>query len=100
LVKAGVLPIANALRGGDYSATEYDPSNPANFWSANQYQFDNSGDNFHWGTQIAEYTLAGPGIWTTVAPMPTARGFLAGVRGADGRIYAIGGLNNSGVLST
>jgi hypothetical protein len=67
LVKAGVLPIANELRGGDYSATEYDAANPENFWSANQFQFDNSGDNFHWGTQIAEFTIQPPPPPTIIA---------------------------------
>jgi N-acetylneuraminic acid mutarotase len=37
--------------------------------------------------------------WTTVAPMPTARFGLAAATGADGRIYAIGGLYGS-VLNT
>src|SRR5207302_1896654 len=32
-----------------------------------------------------------PGIWTTVAPMPTVRSDLAAATGSDGRIYAIGG---------
>ena len=32
--------------------------------------------------------------------MPTARYALAGVLGPDGRIYAIGGYNGSGVLNT
>jgi uncharacterized repeat protein (TIGR01451 family) len=56
----GVSPVPGANRGGDYSATEYDPSNPSNFWSANEYNFDTTGNNFHWGTQIAEYTLSPP----------------------------------------
>ncbi len=34
-------------------------------------------------------------FWTTVSPMPTARAFLAGTRGADARIYAIGGTSDS-----
>jgi N-acetylneuraminic acid mutarotase len=33
-------------------------------------------------------------FWTTVSPMPTARAFLAGTRGADAFIYAIGGTND------
>ncbi|HLJ97468.1 MAG TPA: PKD domain-containing protein, partial [Gemmataceae bacterium] len=57
LVQAGVLPATDPLRGGDFSATEFDPSKPANFWSTNEFQFDNSGSNFNWGTQIAEYTF-------------------------------------------
>jgi hypothetical protein len=61
LAKAGVLPIAGAARGGDYSATEFDPAAPSNFWSANEYQFDSSGSNFHWGTQIVEFSLGTPG---------------------------------------
>src|SRR5260370_394304 len=34
--------------------------------------------------------------WSTVAPMPTARQFLAAAAGADGRVYAIGGLQFGG----
>src|SRR5437016_5632135 len=30
--------------------------------------------------------------WSTVAPMPTARAFLAAAAGVDGHIYAIGGV--------
>ncbi|MBJ7607865.1 MAG: hypothetical protein JF887_00325, partial [Candidatus Dormibacteraeota bacterium] len=37
--------------------------------------------------------------WATVAPMPTARGFLAAATGPDGRIYAIGGYKG-GYLTT
>jgi hypothetical protein len=49
-IAAGVAPVPSALRGGDYSATEYDPSSPNVFWSANEYMFDSSGSNFDWGT--------------------------------------------------
>jgi uncharacterized repeat protein (TIGR01451 family) len=56
-IAAGVLPVPGELRGGDYSSTEYDPSNTNEFWSANEYNFDNTGSNFDWGTQIAQYTL-------------------------------------------
>jgi uncharacterized repeat protein (TIGR01451 family) len=59
-IAAGVNPVPSALRGGDYSATEYDPSNASQFWSANEYNFDNHGSNFDWGTQIAAYTLGTP----------------------------------------
>jgi uncharacterized repeat protein (TIGR01451 family) len=59
-IAAGVLPVPGALRGGDYSTTEYDPSNTSDFWSANEYNFDSSGSNFDWGTQIAQYTLGAP----------------------------------------
>ncbi len=38
--------------------------------------------------------------WTTAASMPTAREDLAAATGSDGRIYAIGGNNNNGVLNT
>jgi uncharacterized repeat protein (TIGR01451 family) len=54
---AGASPVPGALRGGDYSATEYDPVNTGQFWSANEYNLDSSGSNFHWGTQIANFTL-------------------------------------------
>ncbi len=43
---------------------------------------------------------AAAGSWTTVASMPTARQNLAAATGSDGRIYAIGGNNNTGSLST
>jgi uncharacterized repeat protein (TIGR01451 family) len=56
-IAAGVQPVPSALRGGDYSATEYDPTSTSQFWSANEYNFDKSGSNFDWGTQIANYTL-------------------------------------------
>jgi len=36
------------------------------------------------------------GTWSTVAPMPTARDRLAAVAGADGLIYAIGGVSSTG----
>lgn len=36
------------------------------------------------------------GTWSTVAPMPTARDGLAAVAGADGLIYAIGGVSSNG----
>jgi hypothetical protein len=57
---AGVLPVPSANRGGDYSATEYDPVNTSQFWSANEYNFNSSGSNFDWGTQIANYSLGSP----------------------------------------
>jgi N-acetylneuraminic acid mutarotase len=44
------------------------------------------------------HTASGP--WSTVASMPTARWGLAAAAGSDGRIYAIGGGNLSGLLST
>jgi uncharacterized repeat protein (TIGR01451 family) len=56
-VAVGASPVPGANRGGDYSATEYDPANTSQFWSANEYNFDGSGSNFHWGTQIANYSL-------------------------------------------
>lgn len=56
LVIAGAA-LATARRGGDYSATEFDPVTPTRFWSSNQYQLDTSGSNFHWGTQAAKYFL-------------------------------------------
>jgi uncharacterized repeat protein (TIGR01451 family) len=59
-IAAGVPPVPSALRGGDYSATEYDPSNTSQFWSANEYNSDSSGSNGDWGTQIAQYTLGTP----------------------------------------
>jgi hypothetical protein len=34
--------------------------------------------------------------WTTVAPLPTARGGLAASTGPDGKIYALGGFDGSG----
>ena len=40
-------------------------------------------------------------VWTTVAPMPTARYGLAAATGPDGRIYAIGGVDGgSNILAT
>jgi len=36
------------------------------------------------------------GTWSSVAAMPTARDRLAAVAGADGRIYAIGGVSSTG----
>jgi len=38
--------------------------------------------------------------WTAVASLPTARGDLAAATGPDGRIYAIGGWLNGGVLTS
>src|SRR5205085_3667898 len=35
--------------------------------------------------------------WASLAPMPTGRGGLAAATGPDGRIYAIGGVNNNNV---
>jgi len=51
---------------------------------------------------VAGYTSTGltfplPGVvWTTLAPMPTARHGLAAAAGSDGKIYAIGGTISSG----
>jgi hypothetical protein len=59
-IAAGVQPVPSPARGGDYSATEYDPSTPGQFWSANEYNFDSSGSNFDWGTQIAAFTMGAP----------------------------------------
>ena len=42
----------------------------------------------------------GTNTWTTVASMPTARGFVAAAVGADGRIYVIGGCNGTSILNT
>ena len=36
-------------------------------------------------------------FWSTVAPLPTGRGFLGTAAGSDGRIYAIGGSTNNAV---
>jgi N-acetylneuraminic acid mutarotase len=38
--------------------------------------------------------------WKTAASMPTARAFFGAVLGSDGRIYVVGGYNDSGYLST
>jgi hypothetical protein len=57
LVRAGSQPIANALRGGDYSATEYDPAAPDTFWSANEFQLEDVSQNLFWGTQIAQFSV-------------------------------------------
>src|SRR5262249_3226694 len=46
----------NGDRGGDYSATEYDPVDNF-FWSANEYAFDNSGTSGNWGTQMVHYKV-------------------------------------------
>jgi hypothetical protein len=69
LIKAGAA-LAGASRGGDYSATEFDPTTPAGFWSANEFQFDTSGLNTHWGTQIAEYNI--PALTVTAPANQTA----------------------------
>ncbi|HLJ97223.1 MAG TPA: hypothetical protein VKU02_28950, partial [Gemmataceae bacterium] len=88
LVKAGVLPATSPIRGGDYSATEYDPSDPNNFWSANEYQFDNSGDNFDWGNEITEFTFAsGPGV--------TAAGNQTAAEGGS-KTFTIGSFQDAG----
>jgi hypothetical protein len=55
LVAAGVSGSLPGARGGDYSGTEYDPSNPATFWSANEYALGLSSDQ--WGTQITHYRI-------------------------------------------
>jgi hypothetical protein len=70
LVKAGATPAwSSMVRGGDYSATEYDPSAPGVFWSANEYQLDNTNFAF-WGTQIAQFSVKGLAL--TVPPDHTA----------------------------
>jgi hypothetical protein len=38
--------------------------------------------------------------WSELAPMPTARGYLAVVAAEDGKIYAIGGTDDKGPLAT
>jgi CSLREA domain-containing protein len=70
-VAAGVFPVPSGLRGGDYSASEYDPSNPSVFWSANEYMFDSSGSNFDWGTRIASYSLTPAAKLTSIAVTPS-----------------------------
>jgi N-acetylneuraminic acid mutarotase len=46
-------------------------------------------------------TRTGPGSWTSGLPdMPNARFALAAAAGPDGRIYAIGGDNNNGIVQT
>jgi N-acetylneuraminic acid mutarotase len=50
-------------------------------------------------TAVEAYT-PGTDSWATVAPMPTARGFVAATVGPDGRIYAIGGYNGATYLTT
>lgn len=42
----------------------------------------------------------GTGRWQTVAPLRTARQFLAAVRGVDGRIYAVGGATSTDRILT
>jgi N-acetylneuraminic acid mutarotase len=46
-------------------------------------------------TPTAFHFRPGPGFWTTVAPMPTARERAAAARGHDGVIYVAGGSNGS-----
>jgi hypothetical protein len=70
LVQAGSLPIAaDSRRGGDYSATEYDPAAPDTFWSANEFQLEYNSPNFFWGTQTAQYsvTALAPAVSLTAA---------------------------------
>ncbi len=43
----------------------------------------------------AEMYTVTTNTWTTVAPMPTGRGGLAGARGPDGQLYLLGGIDNS-----
>ncbi|HLJ95153.1 MAG TPA: hypothetical protein VKU02_18395, partial [Gemmataceae bacterium] len=74
LVKAGVLPATAMNRGGDYSATEYDPATPGNFWSANQFQLAASGSNLDWGTQIAAYTFVPGPVLTPGANQSASEG--------------------------
>src|SRR5581483_11869113 len=38
--------------------------------------------------------------WTSKAPMPTARFYLAAAPDANGLLYAFGGISNSGTLQT
>src|SRR4029450_12911847 len=70
-IAAGGSPVPAGLRGGDYSATEYDPSNPSVFWSANEYMFDSSGSNFHWGTRIASYSFTPLAKLTSITVTPS-----------------------------
>jgi CSLREA domain-containing protein len=70
-VAAGAAPVPSALRGGDYSATEFDPSNPSTFWSANEFMLDSSGSNFDWGTQIASYSFTPAAKLTSITVTPT-----------------------------
>ncbi|HLJ97953.1 MAG TPA: PKD domain-containing protein, partial [Gemmataceae bacterium] len=58
LVQSGVLPVPDAVYGyGNYSGTEYDPANSANFWSINQFHSGATGQSFFGGIEIAEFTL-------------------------------------------
>ncbi len=41
-----------------------------------------------------------PGVWTPILPMPTARVDLGAATDRSGRIYALGGSNETGVLDT
>lgn len=76
LVKAGGLP-PETFRGGDYSATEFDPVEPASFWSANQYQNGNTQFNVHWGTQVAKYRITDTPLIVGSTPSPETAGPVA-----------------------
>jgi hypothetical protein len=55
---------------------------------------ENTADVDSYLTTVEAYT-PGTNSWATVAPMPTARYFLAAATRPDGRIYAIGGYKNA-----
>jgi N-acetylneuraminic acid mutarotase len=56
---------------------------------------DNSLDGIDNPLNTVEAYNPATNSWSAVAPMPTARSLLAAARGPDGRIYAIGGSNDS-----
>jgi hypothetical protein len=61
-IAAGVAPVPPASRGGDYSATEYDPSNTSQFWSTNEYKFDSGTGAWAWATRIANFTISAASV--------------------------------------
>jgi hypothetical protein len=64
LAQAGVLGApTGGQRGGDYSATVFDPSD-GSFWSANEFTNDALSTD-DWGTQISNFNFGG-----TAAPAP------------------------------
>ena len=49
---------------------------------------------------VEAYTPGTPGSWATMASMPTPRYAHAVVAGKDGRIYALGGIDLTGIVAT
>ncbi len=85
LVEPGVAGAFPGFRGGDYSATEFDPTD-GSFWSAQEYTADAYSTD-DWGTYLANYTVTFGPLIASVGPTTTPEGSASVTLTVDGSSF-------------